>query len=82
MQEVAHLQCALMLRDEVGHRSWQAVTTRQFQALIDVGLKNSGTGKGIIESVVGIFNVSDLVLDEPFRRMQFANIVIERTGTD
>ena len=44
-----------------------------------MGLQDCGTAEGIIELVVGVAAIS-LVFDEPLGRMQFADIVIQRTG--
>ena len=81
VQEVAHFQGALVLRDEIGDGPGQAVAPRQLQPLIHMGLKHRRTRLGVIQRVVGIGAVL-LVLDEPVRGMQFAHVVVQRTGPD
>ena len=78
MEEIAHLQGALMLRDEIGDRPGKAITTRQLQTFIHVGLEDSCTGEWVVEAIVGVFDLAHLVLDEPLRGVQFADIVLER----
>ena len=81
VQEVAHLQGALVLRDEIGDGPGQAVAPRQLQALIHMGLKHRRTRLGVIQRVVGIGAVL-LVLNEPVRCMQLAHVVVQRAGPD
>ena len=79
MEEIAHLQGALVFGDEVGEGFGEAIAPGQFQALIHMGLQDCRTAEGIIELVVGVA-AFPLVFDEPLGRMQFADIVIQRAG--
>ena len=79
VEEVAHLEGALVLRDEVGQGARQAVAAGEFEALIHVGLEDGGAGEGVVEFIVGIGAVL-LVLDEPLGAMELAHVVIERAG--
>jgi hypothetical protein len=75
MEEIAHLQGALVLGDEVSQGPGQAIAAGKLQPLIDMRLKDSRAGLGIVQRVVGIV-APLLVFNEPLRPVQFADVVI------
>ena len=78
MPEVAHPQRALVFGDEIRHWLGQAIAARHLDPLIDMGLQDLGAAPGVIEMVVGV--VPLLVFDEPLGGMEFAHVVIQRSG--
>ena len=64
MQEVAHLEGALMFGDEIRQGTWQVMAAGEFEALIHVSLEYRRAGQGIIQLLVGVEAVL-LILDEP-----------------
>ena len=79
VQEVAHLQGALVLWDEVGQGARQPVAAGQLQPLIHMGLQDGGAGEGVVKAVVGVGALA-LVLDKPLGAVQLAHVVIQRPG--
>ena len=82
MQEKAHAQGSLMLRNEI--RDWprQAVAPSQFEAFVHMGLEHSGTGDRVVQFGVWILLSGGLIFDEPVRSMEFAYIVIKGSCFD